>query len=285
MPSLGLALGLPYGRAAASYVGPLDDYTANLAGAFSVTRKLVSSYSGPCINVRRSGGSDALDIGFVNGVIDTAALTAFCVAGGGTQHGYITKTYDQSGNGRHVVQTTAANQPQIVSGGAVINLNALPTMDFDGVNDRLAITGLSLGHDFSVYSVFQLEANGTFPMIVGLRDSYTELVGNNTAGTGQWFKGGSTINGATLLTGTTFQNTWMHSTTTNEQAFLNGSSQGTAAATSAAVTSIDTFAFGARSGGSIPANMKLSECVIYTTRHNSSTQAAIENNQKTLFGL
>ena len=269
-----------------SYVGALDNYTTNLAGAFSSVRRLLSSYTGPAINVRRSGGSmDALDIGFVNGVLDTATLTAFCIAGGGTQHGYITKTYDQSGNGRHVAQTTAANQPQIVSGGAVINLNSLPTMDFDGVNDRLAITGLSLGHDFSVYSVFQLEANGTFPMIVGLRDGFTEIVGNNMAGTGVWQKGGSAVNGATLLTGTTFQNTWMHSAATNEQAFLNGSSQGTAAATSAAVTSIDTFAFGARLASAIPANMKLSECIIYTTRHDSTTQAAIENNQKTLFGL
>ena len=285
MPSLGLALGLPYGRAAASYVGPLDDYTANLAGAFSVTRKLVSSYSGPCINVRRSGGSDALDIGFVNGVIDTAALTAFCVAGGGTQHGYITKTYDQSGNGRHVVQTTAANQPQIVSGGAVINLNALPTMDFDGSNDRLAITGLSLGHNFSWYSVFQLEANGTFPMICGLADGYSELVGNNTAGTGQWFKGGSTVNGADLLTGTTCQVSLHHSAATNLQPFRNGVSQGTAAAITTAPTLTSTFAIGARSGGSIPANMKFSEWIIYSERHDSTTRAAIDGNQSTFYSL
>ena len=285
MPSLGLALGLPYGRAAASYVGPLDDYTTNLAGAFSVTRQLLAAYSGSAIKVRRSGDNAETDIGFLNGSLNTASMTAFCVAGGGAQHGYITTAYDQSGNGRHVVQATAASQPQIVSSGAVINLNSLPTMDFDGSNDRLAVTGLSLGDNFSTYSVFQLEANSTFPMIHGLADGFCELVGNNTAGTGQWFKGGSAINGATLLTGTTYQNTWLHSTTTNQQAFLNGSSQGTGASVGAGASSISTFAMGARSGGAIPANMKLSEWIIYTTRHDSTTQAAIENNQKTLFGL
>lgn len=285
MPSLGLVLGLPYGRAVASYVGPLDDYTTNLAGAFSVTRQLLASYSGYAIKVRRSGDNAETDIGFLNGSLNTASMTAFCVAGGGTQHGYITTAYDQSGNGRHVVQATAANQPQIVSGGAVITLNSLPTMDFDGSNDRLAVTGLSLGHNFSWYSVFQLEANGVFPMICGLADGYSELVGNNTAGTGQWFKGGSTVIGADLLTGTTCQVSLHHSSATNLQPFRNGVSQGTAAAITTTPTLTSTFAIGARSGGSIPANMKFSEWIIYSERHDSTTRAAIDGNQSTFYSL
>ena len=42
-------------------------------------------------------------------------------SGGGTQGGgFVTTWYDQSGNGTHATQTTAANQPQIVSNGSLI---------------------------------------------------------------------------------------------------------------------------------------------------------------------
>ncbi len=48
----------------------------------------------------------------------------------------VTQWDDKSGNARHVAQATAANQPSI---GAV-QLNGLPTLSFDGTNDRLRRT-------------------------------------------------------------------------------------------------------------------------------------------------
>ena len=49
--------------------------------------------------------------------------------------------YDQSGNGRDATQTTAANQPQIVSSGSVINVNSKPSLQFDGSGDIMKFIG------------------------------------------------------------------------------------------------------------------------------------------------
>jgi hypothetical protein len=106
------------------FVGPLDDYTTNLFAARSVSRRLLSSFSSPLLRVRRGSDNAELDIGFhVLGGLDEAALLAFVGAG----NGYVSIAYDQSGNGRHLTQTTAALQPQIVSGGVVSTHNGYPT--------------------------------------------------------------------------------------------------------------------------------------------------------------
>jgi hypothetical protein len=47
----------------------------------------------------------------------------------------VTTWYDQSGNGYNATQTTATNQPQIVSSGAVILEGGKPTLQFDGSDD------------------------------------------------------------------------------------------------------------------------------------------------------
>jgi len=48
---------------------------------------------------------------------------------------------DKSGNGRHVSQATAANQPTYTASG----LNGKPVLTFDGVNDRLSTASTTLG--------------------------------------------------------------------------------------------------------------------------------------------
>jgi hypothetical protein len=69
------------------------------------------AYSGPLVTVRRSSDNATQDIGFAQGGgLDTAAFSAFI--GGGS--GYVTKWWDQTGNGRHVIQVTNSKQPQLV---------------------------------------------------------------------------------------------------------------------------------------------------------------------------
>jgi len=112
-----------------SFVGLLDDYP-NAAAAYSV-RKLRTAYSGSAIRVRRSSDNTESDIGFTAlGNLDTTALTTFC---SGT-NGFVTTWYDQSGNARNATQTTASNQPQIVSSGAVITENSKSAIQFTGAN-------------------------------------------------------------------------------------------------------------------------------------------------------
>ena len=102
------------------FVGLLDTYTG-AAAAYSL-RKLRSAYTGDAIRVRRASDNTEQDIGFVNNVLDTSTLTSFC---SGT-NGFVKTWYDQSGNGYDATQTTAANQPQIVSSGSVIVDNGSP---------------------------------------------------------------------------------------------------------------------------------------------------------------
>ena len=113
----------------------LDVYT-NAAVAYSV-RKLRTAYTGNAIRVRRASDNAESDIGFSGGNLDTSSLTSFC---SGT-NGFVTTWYDQSGNSRNATQTTAANQPQIVSSGAVINVNTNPSLQFDGTNDIMKFIG------------------------------------------------------------------------------------------------------------------------------------------------
>ena len=125
-----------------SFVGLLDTYP-NAAAAYSV-RKLRVAYTGNAIKVRRSSDNTESDIGFTAlGNLDTTTLTTFC---SGT-NGFVTTWYDQSGNARNATQTTAANQPQIVSSGSVLTLTGIgaakPILRFDGTNDSLNFSNLT----------------------------------------------------------------------------------------------------------------------------------------------
>ena len=117
-----------------SFVGLLDTYP-NAAAAYSL-RKLRTAYTGSAIQVRRSSDNTTQDIGFSGANLDTSALTTFC----GSGDGFVTTWYDQSGNSKDAIQSTAANQPQIVSGGSIILENSKPAIQFDGSNDTLLTT-------------------------------------------------------------------------------------------------------------------------------------------------
>lgn len=92
----------------------LDNFTTP-AGAYSF-RKLRSAYAGNAVRIRRASDNLEADIGFLGFVpglgspVDVAAANAHCAAT--TCFG--AKWYDQSGNGRDLLQATAANQPQLI---------------------------------------------------------------------------------------------------------------------------------------------------------------------------
>jgi len=119
----------------------LDNYPNSVA-AFSA-RKLSSTYSGPCMRVRRNFDNTELDIGFttINGkvVLDSPALMDFVTGPYGSWSftgglyqgvngtGYVVVWYDQSGNDNHAYQYTP-NQQQ----GVVINGTRTALLDKDG---------------------------------------------------------------------------------------------------------------------------------------------------------
>lgn len=90
-------------------------------------RRLSNTYTGPALTVRRGSDNATQDIGFtLAGALDTSALLAF--AGNGDV--FVSSWYDQSGNGRHMQQSTPTLQPQLVTAGALITIGTAPAMTF-----------------------------------------------------------------------------------------------------------------------------------------------------------
>jgi len=77
--------------------------------------------------------------------------------------GYVSKWYDQSGNDKHAIQTTAANQPLILSSGSIITLYGKPSLQFDGSNDGfdLVSSPLSFSNNSTHYFVHTNTGGGT----------------------------------------------------------------------------------------------------------------------------
>jgi hypothetical protein len=144
----------------------LLDLYPNAAAAYSL-RKLRTAYTGSAIRVRRTDLQES-DIGFTSlGELDTTALLAF-TGTGALSNGFVTTWYDQSGNARNATQTTALNQPQIVSSGSVLVKNGKPTAQFDGTNDFLDLTSITTSN--SIYSTFDISTvtvaiNSKFPTV------------------------------------------------------------------------------------------------------------------------
>ena len=103
--------------------------------AYYSLRQFTEAETLNAIRVRRSSDDTEQDIGFdSNGDLDSTALLAF-VGTGGTDNGYVTTFYDQSGNGNNATNSTESEQPLVVSGGSVITENGKAALDFDGVDD------------------------------------------------------------------------------------------------------------------------------------------------------
>ena len=129
----------------------LDQIGAPSAAAYSL-RKLRAAYTGSAIRVRRSSDNAEVDIGFAsNGDLDTTALLAHV----GSGNGFVTTWYDQSGNARNATQATAGNQPRIVSNGAAITVNGVPSIDYTGITQG----SLSFAGGFAIQAVSAVAKN------------------------------------------------------------------------------------------------------------------------------
>jgi hypothetical protein len=132
------------------------------AAAYSL-RKL-SPTSTNCIRVRRSNDNAEQDIGFVdalaNSSIDTTDLLTFVGAG---NDGFVTTWYNQNTTSINAIQTTGANQPKIVDSGAMININSLPSIKFDGSNDSLDATSLNVTNIAETTAEIVMKLNSSSP--------------------------------------------------------------------------------------------------------------------------
>jgi hypothetical protein len=124
--------------------------------------------------------SSETDIGFLaDGSLDTVSLLAFA-SDADSGDVFVVTWYDQSLS-NDATQSTAANQPKIVSGGSLVEENSKPAIDFDGVDDALIkssfnITGTSAISSFSVGFGVVNSGNGVFAIqgVIGGADGYIQ---------------------------------------------------------------------------------------------------------------
>ena len=139
---LGLGLGvnsITSQKIGAGFTGILDEYSG-AAAAYSV-RRLSSTYTDGLIRVRKEVSSvdEESDIGFdANGNLDTTTLLSFA-SNADSGNVFVSIWYDQSGNGNNATNSTATQQPLVVSGGTLVEENSKAAVDFDGVDDYFTL--------------------------------------------------------------------------------------------------------------------------------------------------
>lgn len=135
---------------------PLDPYSANLWAAYSLTR-LLTSYTGALIRVRRSSDNAEQDIGYSGLALDTAALATFV----GANSAFVKTFYDQSGGTHDLAQTTSGKQPRIVNAGTYDG-----KLVFDQSDDSM-LTGNTSGTNtaFHMFMKGQIRSQGSVRVI------------------------------------------------------------------------------------------------------------------------
>ena len=160
----------------------LDTYSG-AAAAYSL-RLLDSTYTGDAIEVYN--GSSYADIGFSNGELDTTALATHC----GSNDGFVSKWYDQSGNGNTATQTTTANMPKIYDGTTGVQTeNGKPIINLRAGNSCTLLLSTTLTNSTThVFGVAELDSTNNKVMIGILNGAGFYIANNNdtsNAGIGQ----------------------------------------------------------------------------------------------------
>lgn len=108
----------------AAYIGPGDIVSGATAWYGLRCYAAANASAAQAINIRRASDNTTQDVGLTAScdLVDVSA--GFCA---GTTC-YVTKWYDQSGNGKNITQTTAASQPQLIFSA----LGSRPMMTFSG---------------------------------------------------------------------------------------------------------------------------------------------------------
>lgn len=256
------------------FVGPLDGLTAPTA-AYSV-RRLLSSYTGSLIRIRRSSDSTEQDIGYdANGDLDTAAASAFI--GGGS--GFVAKWYDQSGAGANLIQATASAQPSLNTGNAAFN--GRPTAAFVRANaQKLLATISAAAQPYTVLAVAERTGNTTLQQLVyfGVTGGTSEGGFSNAANTVYTYAGATRT--ATASDSVAHALGWV----------LNGASSQIIVDQSASTVNPGTnglstsFQVGASTGTTQALDGDLAEIVFWNSALGSGTWTTIQAGEKTYFG-
>jgi len=259
--------------------GLLADYPGASA-AYSL-RNLIDTTTS-VVRVRRS--SDNTEQDFTASEITDGTLTTFT----GANDGFVTTWYDQSGNGVNAVQSTAIEQPKLVSNGVVELDNGKPCIIWDNTNDRMQIntsySGSNLLSIFSVYnkttpnpsddSAYLVFADASLNVPDGV------LAWRNAAKIGAYRSGAHSVNGSIPYDAQVNSNFIYRSTQVD---FYNNSTLIGSKTASNAIANFDyTFIQIGRTGGNT--SFKNQELIIYPS-DQSTNRTGIETNINTEYTI
>ena len=246
----------------------LDTYTG-AAAAYSL-RKLSSSYSGSAVEVYN--GSSYADIGFnVFGELDTVALAAHC----GSNDGFVSKWYSQTGS-NDATQTTTANMPKIYDGTTgVVTENGKPAVDNQGGTQELQLTSSLTGME-TIIAVAKQDNGATNGYLIGASgDNSLRSQGGWRAITGSpapsssdfYFNGSIYIDGVSLTS----------NLTTSNQILIAANS-----ATGGYNYALELI------GGTYPSRHwdgPIQELIIFSSEQSTSNRTGIETNLNTFYNI
>jgi len=208
---------------APGFTGLLDEsYGGSAAAAYSL-RRLSNSYEGKAVQIRRASDNVEVDVGFdanneisldspVTNVTEETTGSSpspdFSRADnlgqfvgnasyenkdllGSPDSALLQCWYDQSGNSNNLIQSTAGDQPQILSSGSLIDLNGKPTLQF-AAGDFMADTGWNGASTSYIFNVLKSNGSESTPRIGIDVGSYTEYYGLGVDGNGGASSGGIT---------------------------------------------------------------------------------------------
>lgn len=145
-----------------------DFISENYEIAYSL-RLLNPKYTGSCLRIRRDNDDEEIDVGFINGYLNTSSILSFVES----SSAYVTTWYDQSGYNNHAIQNDPSVQPYIVSSGSFMTLNDKICIQFDDnlatVEDHLVVPVYHTATSpfIGIFSVMGLTSNGAFPYLMG----------------------------------------------------------------------------------------------------------------------
>lgn len=256
----------------------LDTYTG-AAAAYSV-RKLDKDYTGNCMRVRRSSDEATQDIGFdSNGDLDTAAIATFC---SGT-FGYVTRWYDQSGNGNDATQSTGTYQPMIYDrvAAAVVTENGKPALYSGTGAAHLATSSLSYSSSFIITAFSRISRKNVADNIYSFDDTpFNQLYSTTT--NWQYYSDATYDTGLSLTSDQ--QLISVADTGTATTYYKNGTAGNTNSISNNVTSRVLTLMY-ASFGAGYGTEGKIQEFILWTTDHGSSNRTGIETNINDYFSI
>ena len=214
---------------------------------------------------------------------------------------FVTTLYDQSGNGRNALQSTASSQPQIVADGVVVtDSNGNAALDFDGSNSQLSFSESGIYRNLENAASFVVAqhdiTSGERTLLyisagtgANITRSFLGLVGGNTRLAGRRLDADSF---ASVDTAGPDTNVGLHTVihgwgSGSSMRYRDGALEGTLNYAGSGSTS-DTDAAAARIGygaaGSERMDGYISEIIIYNS-DQSANRAAIEQSIASRYGI